>query len=61
MFFDTELLVLAKYFNLKITDYPVSWKEQKDSSVKLLKYSLLFFRYLFYFRKHLKQIQKKND
>ena len=61
MFFDTELLVLTKYSNLKITDYPVSWKEQKDSSVKLLKYSLLFFRYLFYFRKHLKQIQKKND
>jgi glycosyltransferase involved in cell wall biosynthesis len=61
MFFDTELLVLAKYHNFKITDYPVSWKEQKDSSVKLLKYSLLFFRYLFYFKKHLTQIQKKND
>lgn len=58
MFFDTELLVLSKHFKQKITDYPVNWKEQKDSSVKLLKYSILFFRYLFYFRKHLNQIKK---
>lgn len=56
MFFDTELLVLAKYNNLKITDLPITWKEQKESSVKIIKYSWLFFRYLFYFKKHLKKI-----
>jgi len=58
MFFDTELLVLAKYHNFKITDYPVYWTEQKDSSVKLLKYSLLFFRYLFYLKKHLSDLKR---
>ncbi len=55
MFFDTELLVLAKYKGLKITDYPVTWKEQKETSVKIFKYSILFLRYLFYFRKEIKR------
>lgn len=55
MFFDTELLVLAKYRNLKIIDYPVTWKEQKETSVKIFKYSILFLRYLFYFRKEIKR------
>jgi len=55
MFFDTELLVLAKYKGFKITDYPVTWKEQKETSVKIFKYSILFFRYLFYFKKNLKK------
>jgi glycosyltransferase involved in cell wall biosynthesis len=55
MFFDTELLTLAKYNGFKMTDYPVTWKEQKETSVKIFKYSLLFFRYLFYFRKNLRK------
>lgn len=55
MFFDTELLVLAKYKGFRITDYPVTWKEQKETSVKIFKYSILFLRYLFYFRKNLKK------
>jgi glycosyltransferase involved in cell wall biosynthesis len=55
MFFDTELLTLAKYNGFKMTDYPVTWKEQKETSVKIFKYSLLFFRYLFYFRKYLRK------
>lgn len=55
MFFDTELLTLAKYKGFKMTDYPVTWKEQKETSVKIFKYSLLFFRYLFYFRKNLRK------
>lgn len=58
MFFDTELLVLSKYLNLRIIDYPVNWKEQKESSVKLFKYSLLFFRYLFYLEKHISDLKK---
>ena len=58
MFFDTELLVLAKYKGQKIIDYPVTWKEQKETSVKIFKYSILFLRYLFYFRKEIKR--KKN-
>lgn len=56
MFFDTELLVLAKREGFKIIDYPVTWKENKETSVKLFKYSILFFKYLLYFRKHLKNI-----
>lgn len=55
VFFDTELLVLAKYNNLKAIDTFISWEEQKESIVKLFKCSLLFFRYLFYFRKQLKK------
>jgi glycosyltransferase involved in cell wall biosynthesis len=55
MFFDTELLVLAKYKGFRIIDYPVTWKEQKETSVKMFKYSILFLRYLFYFRKEIKR------
>ena len=55
MFFDTELLVLTKYKGFRIIDYPVTWKEQKETSVKMFKYSILFLRYLFYFRKEIKR------
>lgn len=36
-FFDSELLILAKYNNLKIKEIPVVWVEDKNSSVKILK------------------------
>jgi len=58
MFFDTELLSLANLFKFRMIDYPVTWKEQKDTTVSVLKYSMLFFRYLLYFRKHLRDLRK---
>lgn len=60
MFFDTELLALASLFGLKMCDYPVKWREQKDSSTGIFKLSFLFFRYLFYLRKHINRIREKH-
>lgn len=35
-FFDTELLVLAERAGLRIRDLPVRWREDRDSTVKVL-------------------------
>lgn len=47
-FFDTELIIFAKYFHFKILEIPVDWSEnrytKRDSKVNLLKDSI---RYLY--------------
>lgn len=36
-FFDTELLVLAEHAGFRIHDLPVAWREDRDSTVKVLR------------------------
>lgn len=50
MFFDTELLILANYFNYKIKSVPVKWYSGKESHVTVLRIVFIFFIYLIYFR-----------
>jgi len=35
LFFDTELLVLARHYNLRIKEIPVNWKEEKGRKTKI--------------------------
>ncbi|OQX71684.1 hypothetical protein B6D52_00695 [Candidatus Parcubacteria bacterium 4484_255] len=46
LFFDTELLVLARYYNLKIKEIPVNWQEgeERKTKIKIIKTALKYLK-----------------
>ncbi len=46
-FFDTELLVRAQQQGYKVCELPVSWQEQKETSVQLAKVSAKYIKNIF--------------
>jgi len=46
LFFDTELLVLARHHNLKIKEIPVNWedKNERKTKIKIIKTALKYLR-----------------
>jgi len=46
LFFDTELLVLARYYNLKIKEMPVNWedKNERKTKIKIIKTGLKYLK-----------------
>jgi len=46
LFFDTELLVLARYYNLNIKEIPVNWQEEKErkTKIKIIRTALKYIR-----------------
>lgn len=59
-FFDTELLIFANLFNLKVKEIPVNWSEnryeKRKSKVKLLNDSMAFIKSLLKLKKRLKTV-----
>ena len=63
-FFDTELIIFANFFKMKIEEIPVEWQEnryeKRKTKVKLLKDSLDFIYRLFRLRLKLNRIKQIN-
>lgn len=63
-FFDTEFLMLANLYNLRVKEIPVNWSEnryeKRKSKVKLLSDSINFIKKLLELRKRIKNLRKKN-
>ena len=61
-FFDTELILLAKYFGYRIKEIPVDWQEnrygQHKSTVKIIADSWQFLKNIMIFRRRLKELKK---
>jgi hypothetical protein len=61
-FFDTEFVILAKYFDYKVKEIPVDWQEnrflERKSKIKNIE-AYRFIKKLFEFRKYLKTIEKQ--
>ena len=49
--FDVELLLLARRFNLRVSEFPITWNDRVHSTVRLLAHSLRMFRTLFSLRR----------
>jgi len=64
-FFDTELIIFAKYFNFRLLEIPVDWQEnryaQRASRIKVFKDTYAFVKNLFVLRKRLIKIKKYPD
>lgn len=60
-FFDTELLIFAQIFNLKITEIPVDWSEnryeKRISKVRVIRDSLDFIKKLKTLKKRIKKLK----
>jgi len=52
LFFDTELLVLARHYNLNIKEIPVNWREEKErkTKIKIIKTALKYLKETFKLR-----------
>lgn len=64
-FFDTELIIFSRYFNLRFLEIPVDWREgislQRPTEVKFFKDSYLFIKNTLSLRKRCRQIKKYSD
>lgn len=61
-FFDTEWIAFANYFNFKIKEIPVNWRDnryqKRKSGVKILSDGWQFFKSLYKLRIRLKRVKK---
>jgi glycosyltransferase involved in cell wall biosynthesis len=64
-FLDTELVILANFFNFRIKEIPVSWTEnryaQRVSKVSVYKHAWSFLRNLISLRSRLSNLKKHSD
>lgn len=58
-FFDTELLILAEYCELRLFELPVRWSENKDSRVNICRTAIEDLRGLVRLRRNIKQSVRK--
>ena len=58
-FWDTEILALAQSFNFKIKEFPVEWKENKKSTVNIIKDSLYMLTRIFKLRMKLSKMKRE--
>jgi glycosyltransferase involved in cell wall biosynthesis/multidrug transporter EmrE-like cation transporter len=49
--FDVELLLLARRFRLRVSEFPITWNDRAHSTVRLMAHSLRMFSTLFSLRK----------
>ncbi|WP_198919836.1 glycosyltransferase [Pseudomonas chlororaphis subsp. aureofaciens] len=52
-FFATEILVTGEHLNYKVLDLPVTWTDDPNSKVKIIKLSLEYLKAMFALRKRL--------
>lgn len=53
-FFATELLVVGEYLNYRVTDLPVTWTDDPNSKVKIVKLSMEYIKQIIQLKKTLK-------
>lgn len=54
-FFATELLVVGEHLNYKVTDLPVTWTDDPNSKVKIVKLSMEYIKQIIQLKKTLKK------
>lgn len=60
-FFATEILIIGEYLKYKVMDLPVTWTDDPNSKVKIIKLAIEYLKAMFFLRKHLNQLREKND
>lgn len=54
-FFTSELVIIGKVLNYKLIELPVSWKDDPNSKVKILKLSIEYIKNIYLLKKKLTQ------
>lgn len=57
-FFATELLIIGEYLGYRIIDYPVEWKDDNDSKVKIGKLAVEYLKAMFILKNRLLKMKK---
>lgn len=57
-FFATEILIIGEHLKFKVIDLPVTWTDDANSKVKIIKLSIEYLKAMMTLRKQLSQLKK---